>query len=515
MHCPLFTSTDVQILVNSTTIIRGSGQPATGLWTIDLNNQPESPTSNERILGHAANSVYEMETKSDLVAYLHRCCYSPTTSGWLKAIKSGFFTTWPGLDETIVQKHLPKSAATIKGHQRQQFKNLRSTSLAREKENSDKPLQTASTNARLDQKPHKFKNPGELHRTASDATRLNTKPDEFQRILQDNSQHKISTNMIYVKAIEATGQIYTNQTGRFPTTSSRGNKYVMILYNYDSNAILAKPLKSKSEGEMIRAYTKLHEYLSNRGPKLRLQKLDNECPAGLKRFMTQNEVDFQLVPPHIHRRNSAKCAISSWKDHFIAGLSSTDKQFPMHLWCRLIPQCTLTLNLLRQSRINPRLSSEAQLNKAFDFKKTPLAPPGTRVIIHEQTGVRRTWSVHGTDGWYLGPALERHRCYSVYCSKTGNERIIDTVELFSADIRMPRMSSADNATIAAKELTDALLHPARAAPFATIRNDQLVALLKQLALIFQQATTKDNPTSQIPSPSLRVSEPASSAATQL
>jgi hypothetical protein len=122
----LFTSTDVQILVNSTTIIRGSRQPTTGLWTIDLDNQPQSPTSNERILGYVANSVYEMETKSDLAAYLHRCCYSPTTSGWLKAIKNGSFTTWPGLDETIVQKHLPKSTATIKGHQQQQFKNLRS-----------------------------------------------------------------------------------------------------------------------------------------------------------------------------------------------------------------------------------------------------------------------------------------------------------------------------------------------------------------------------------------------------
>jgi hypothetical protein len=169
----LFTSTDVQILVNSTPIIRGSRQP-----TIDLDNQPKSPTSNERILGHAANSVYKMETKADLVTYLHQCCYSPTTSGWLKAIKNGFFTTWPGLDETIVQKHLPKSAATIKGHQRQQFKNLQSTSLAREKENSDKPLRTASTNAGLDQKPHEFKNPDELHRTASkhEARRIPTNP---------------------------------------------------------------------------------------------------------------------------------------------------------------------------------------------------------------------------------------------------------------------------------------------------------------------------------------------------
>jgi hypothetical protein len=106
--------------------------------------------------------------------------------------------------------------------------------------------------------------------------------------------------MVYVKVIEGTRQIYTNQSGRFPTTSSRGNKYIMIPYDYGSNAILAEPLKSKSEGKMIRAYSKLHEYISGRGLKLRLQKLDNECPTGLKRFMKQNEADYQLVPPHIH-----------------------------------------------------------------------------------------------------------------------------------------------------------------------------------------------------------------------
>jgi hypothetical protein len=190
-----------------------------------------------------------------------------------------------------------------------------------------------------------MKNSNKLIRSASASTWLNTKPDKLQQILQNDNEPKTRTNMVYVKAIEATSQINTDQTGRFPTTSSQGNKYIMILYNHDSNAILAEPLKSKSEGKMIRAYSKLHEYLSDRGLKLRLQKLDNECPTGLKRFMKKNEVDYQLVPPHIHRRNSSERAISSWKNHFIAGLSSTDKQFPMHLWCRLIPQCTLTLNL--------------------------------------------------------------------------------------------------------------------------------------------------------------------------
>jgi hypothetical protein len=81
------------------------------------------------------------------------------------------------------------------------------------------------------------------------------------------------------------------------------------------------------------------------------------------------------------------------------------------------------------------------------------------------------------------------------------------------------LSSADKNPIAAKELTHVLLNPAPAAPFATIGNVQLAAL-KQLALIFQQATTQDKPKSlaqpsQSPSPSPRVSEPTLSSAQQL
>jgi hypothetical protein len=64
---------------------------------------------------HLANSIYEMTSKTDLVTYLHKCGFSPTTSAWLKAIKSGFFTAWPGLNEQIInntcQNPMPQSKA--------------------------------------------------------------------------------------------------------------------------------------------------------------------------------------------------------------------------------------------------------------------------------------------------------------------------------------------------------------------------------------------------------------------
>ena len=99
----------------------------------------------------------------------------------------------------------------------------------------------------------------------------------------------------------------------------------------------------------------------------------------------------QLAPLNMHRSNAAEKAIDIWKYHFTAGLSSVNNFFPMHLWCQLIHQAATTLNLLRPARINARHSSEAQLNGNFDYNRTPLAPPGTKFLVHKTPAYRRTW----------------------------------------------------------------------------------------------------------------------------
>ena len=100
----------------------------------------------------------------------------------------------------------------------------------------------------------------------------------------------------------------------------------------------------------------------------------------------------------------------------------------------------------------PRLSAEAYLIGAFDFNVTPLAPPGTKVLIHETPNRRKTWAVYGVDGWYLGSAPEHYRCYQVYAAKTRAERIAQTVEFFPHWGKMPSLSLADTAVWAAINL---------------------------------------------------------------
>jgi hypothetical protein len=246
-------------------------------------------------------------------------------------------------------------------------------------------------------------------------------------VIEPDLDHGIKTQFVYAATIDA-GQIYTDQTGRFPVVSSKGNKYIMILYDYDSNAILAKPIKYRTAPELLRAFQVMEQKLVDRGLKPKLMKLDNEASKLLKTYLHQHNITFQLVPPYSHRRDSAERAIRSFKDHLIAGLCSTDKSFPMHIWDRLLPQEVITLNMLRTSRINPKLSAATHIYGQYDFNRAPMAPPGTRIIAHETPNRRRTWAPHGQDGWYIGPALEHYRCYTVYVTKTRGERVVETVD---------------------------------------------------------------------------------------
>jgi hypothetical protein len=131
--------------------------------------------------------------------------------------------------------------------------------------------------------------------------------------------------------------------------------------------------------------------------------IDNEASASVKEFLRKEAIQYQLVPPHIHRHNAAERSIRTFKAHFIAGLSTFDAHFPMHLWCRLLHQATITLNLLRNSRLNKKVSAYAQVFCPFYSNTTPLAPPGTRIVAHEKTKQRATWAArmvhrasHGT-----------------------------------------------------------------------------------------------------------------------
>jgi len=83
------------------------------------------------------------------------------------------------------------------------------------------------------------------------------------------------------------------------------------------------------------------------------------------------------------------------------------------LWDKLVPQAIITLNLMRSSNLCPQLSAYAHVHGAFDYNRTPLAPPGIKILAHIRPEDRPSWSPHAIDGFYVGPAMQHYRCHNI------------------------------------------------------------------------------------------------------
>jgi hypothetical protein len=249
------------------TILKGQRDLNTGLWRINLRHEKPQHTI------YVANNIYELHKTGALVNYLHKATFSPKKYALLQAVKNGHLTTRPGLTEQAINKHLKLTPATAMGHMNQWRQNILSTS----KDSITSGIE-----------------------------------DETVTPAGLGSQ----THLVYAMVI-GQGQLYTDLTGRFPVRSGKGNWYVMICYSYHCNYVTPVPMKSRSASEWLKAYGGIHKELTSREFKPKLQTLDNEATASLTSFFTKNDVEYQLAPPHCHRRNAAERAIRTFKEHFV------------------------------------------------------------------------------------------------------------------------------------------------------------------------------------------------------
>jgi hypothetical protein len=70
---------------------------------------------------------------------------------------------------------------------------------------------------------------------------------------------------IFCRVIDSSETIHTDQTGAFPHTSIQGNRYIMVGIHLNANCIFVKPMKTKTEGEMMRAYRQMVDRMKQAG----------------------------------------------------------------------------------------------------------------------------------------------------------------------------------------------------------------------------------------------------------
>jgi hypothetical protein len=152
----------VTVSRNGKDVMYGSRDPKSRRWKVNLKQKMKTKIAQ-------CNHAHDNNNQKDLINYLHSACFSPVKSTWIKAIANGNFSSWPGLNEHSVEKYLSKSTSTAKVHLNQKRQNARTTKI--------KNAQQLESEADLD--------------------------------------HGIKTQYVYAATIDA-GQIYTDQTGRFP-----------------------------------------------------------------------------------------------------------------------------------------------------------------------------------------------------------------------------------------------------------------------------------------------------------
>jgi hypothetical protein len=133
------------------------------------------------------------------------------------------------------------------------------------------------------------------------------------------------------------GNLFTNQMGHFPITFNHGHAYVVVFYIYNANAVCFVPIKKRSKDKLLRAYRKIYAWLTLRGFKPLLHKLDNKTSRDFDTFVTTKQTCIQCTPLDIHRTNPTKRAIRTWKNYFLAGMVGLPKSFPIANWCHLTP----------------------------------------------------------------------------------------------------------------------------------------------------------------------------------
>lgn len=180
------------------------------LYEVPLQHAGQTaPTLGAKTRTFTAANAYEIPAVPKLIQYLHAIAGFPTKRTWIKAIKNNFFLTWPGLTTNRITKHLKPNKYTTLGHLQKIRQGIHSTS--------------------------KPKTPRSKVRTVGSFT------VPFQ-------------NMIAMDI-----------PGRYPITLARGHKYVFILYDFDANYILCKPLKSRTAKDLLLKFQQCYARLKDLG----------------------------------------------------------------------------------------------------------------------------------------------------------------------------------------------------------------------------------------------------------
>ena len=141
----------------------------------------------------------------------------------------------------------------------------------------------------------------------------------------------------------------SDQTGAFPHTSAKGNRYVMVIEDSDAGPILATGIKSRKKEHLITGFITMHETLKKVGINPIVHRINNEFSKDLIEEIEARNLKYQIAPPGNHCTLPAERSIKTFKNHFESIIFGRDPGYPQTQWNRLTDVAALALNMMRPS----------------------------------------------------------------------------------------------------------------------------------------------------------------------
>jgi hypothetical protein len=83
--------------------------------------------------------------------------------------------------------------------------------------------------------------------------------------------------------------VYNDLTGSFPFVLYDGSVCFLVVYHYESNAILATPISNMEDKTIFNAYKATFDELTQKGFKPKLNVMDNQATRYIKHFLTEED----------------------------------------------------------------------------------------------------------------------------------------------------------------------------------------------------------------------------------
>ncbi len=263
------------------------------LWTLPLGSTGTSSHYNDIAIPLVAHVVanahanlttqiaffaHTVQNKANSIRFAHQSLCSPCILTLLKAIRRGYLKGCPNLTAKGVTKYLNPSPATAKGHMRHPCQGIKST-------RRGLPA-TTTIDAYLPSI-----NGGPINDDNSDnciepAPAQCTKYSHSNIINHDNTPGAANLFCFAAFADKQTGTLYNDLIGSFPFMALEGKVCFLIVYHYETNAIVALPIVGFGNDTIFAAYKNQYELLKSKGYFIKLNVIDNQASHIIKQFLT-------------------------------------------------------------------------------------------------------------------------------------------------------------------------------------------------------------------------------------